>query len=205
MKEVMVVQNDLLFINTPRESKVYSSDEADFEVQILKNYEFMVRWEAEENRSYKQPIPYSIVLNENNEIFVYIRGGADSAAGDKRLHEKLSIWVWWHLEREEEGLSNPLKDGLVRELEEEINLKEENITDIFPVWYINDDRNDVGEVHIWVSYLVKTQNFMPVMTDGELAQGEFMSYDTLVELSKSGKYNVESWTELLIPLLKDYL
>lgn len=205
LKEVMVVKNDALFANTPRDSKVYTSDEADFEKQILENYEFMVRWKAEENRDYKQPIPYSIVLNEKNEIFVYIRGWADSAAGDIRLHEKLSIGVWGHLEREEEGLKNPLQDGLVRELEEEISLKEENIVDIFPVGYINDDRNDVGEVHIGVSYLVKTHDFMPVMTDGELAQGEFMNYETLLELSKSGKYNVESWTELLIPLLKEYI
>lgn len=73
-REVMVVKNEALFTNTPRDSRVYSSDEADFEKQILENYEFMVRGEAEENRNYKQPIPYSIVLNEKNEVFVYIRG-----------------------------------------------------------------------------------------------------------------------------------
>jgi predicted NUDIX family phosphoesterase len=204
-KEVMVVANTALFTNTERESKVYSSQEADFEKQILGNYEFMVRGEAEENRAYKQPIPYSIVLNEKSEVFVYIRGGAESAAGDTRLHEKLSIGVGGHLEREEEGLQNPLKDGLTRELEEEIGLKSENITDIFPIGYINDDRNEVGEVHIGVSYLVKTQNFSPTMEDGELAHGEFMSYEVLTQLAQSGKYNVETWTELLLPVVKDYI
>lgn len=205
LREVMVVANKALFQNTPRDSKLYTSDEADFEKQILENFEFMVRGEAEENRDYKQPIPYSIVINESNEIFVYIRGGANSAAGDKRLHEKLSIWVGGHLEREEEGLENPLKDGLIRELEEEIALKDEHITDIFPVGYINDDRNEVGEVHIGVSYLVRTKNFSPVMEDGELAHGEFMTYETLLNLASSGKYNVETWTELLLPTLKEYI
>jgi len=204
-KEVMVVANTALFANTERESKVYSSQEADFEKQILENYEFMVRGEAEENRAYKQPIPYSIVLNEKSEIFVYIRGGAESAAGDTRLHEKLSIGVGGHLEREEEGLQNPLKDGLTRELEEEIGLTVENITDIFPIGYINDDRNEVGEVHIGVSYVVKTQNFSTTMKDGELAHGEFMSYEVLTQLAQSGKYNVETWTELLLPVLKEYI
>lgn len=165
----------------------------------------MVRGEAEENRDYKQPIPYSIVLNERGEVFVYIRGGSNSAAGETRLHEKLSIGVGWHLEREEEGLKNPLKDGLVRELEEEIALKAENVTDIFPIWYINDDRNDVGEVHIGISYLVKTKDFSPAMEDWELAEWEFMSYEVLMQLAKSGKYNVETWTELLIPVLKEYI
>lgn len=205
LKEIMVVKNSMLFANTSRESKVYTSSGADFESQILKNYEFMVRWEAEENRDYKQPIPYAIVMNEKNEIFVYIRWWADSAAWDSRLHAKLSIWVGWHLEREEEGLENPLKDGLSRELDEEINLKPENITEIFPIGYINDDRNSVGEVHIGVSYVVKTQNFNPVMEDGELASGGFVSYEKLMEMTASWNYDVETWTELLAPEIKKYI
>ncbi len=204
-KEVMVVATSTLFTNTPRRNKVYTPAEADFEKQILENFEFMVRSDAEKNKAYKQPIPYSIVLNEKGEVFVYIRGWADSAAGDKRLHEKLSIGVGGHLEREEEHLKNPLQDGLTRELEEEIALKAENITDIFPIWYINDDRNEVGEVHIGVSYLVRTKDFTPIMEDGELAQWEFMSYETLKQLIKSGKYNVETWTELLLPVLQEYI
>jgi predicted NUDIX family phosphoesterase len=92
-REVMVVPNSALFADTQRESKVYSTQDSDFETKILENFEFMVRGPAEENRDYKQPITYAIVLNEKNDIFVYIRGGKDSAAGDARLHEKLSIGV----------------------------------------------------------------------------------------------------------------
>lgn len=73
-REVMVVANSALFDGIPRESKVYSTEEADFESKILKNFEFMVRGEAEENRDYKQPITYAIVLNEHKQVFVYIRG-----------------------------------------------------------------------------------------------------------------------------------
>jgi hypothetical protein len=32
-----------------------------------------------------------------------------------------------------------------------------------------------------------------------------MSYDVLMQLVKSGKYNVETWTELLLPVLKEYI
>ena len=204
-REVMVVANSALFDGIPRESKVYSTEEADFESKILKNFEFMIRGEAEENRDYKQPITYAIVLNEHKQVFVYIRGWADSAAGDTRLHEKLSIWVGGHLEREEEESENPLRDCLEREMEEEIALKETHITDIFPIGYINDDRNDVGEVHLGVVYVIRTEGFQPSMKDGELAQGEFMDYTTLTSLSKSGKYDVETWTQLLEPVVEKYI
>jgi predicted NUDIX family phosphoesterase len=147
-REVMVVNNTALFSDVKRESKIYSTNESDFETKILNNFEFMVRGPAEENTDYKQPITYAIVLNEKNDLFVYIRGGKDSAAGDVRLHEKLSIGVGGHLEREDEEVENPLRDCLARELDEEISLKEKNITEIFPIGYINDDRNPVGEVHI---------------------------------------------------------
>jgi len=201
----MVVKNSHLFSDINRESKVYNTEDSNFETKILENFEFMVRKVAEENTDYKQPITYAIVLNEQNDIFVYIRWGKDSAAGDARLHEKLSVWVGWHLEREDEEVENPLRDCLARELEEEIALREENITEIFPIWYINDDRNPVGEVHIWVSYIVKTQNFNPLMEDWELASGEFVSYEKLREMIESWNYDVETWTDLLTPEIQKYI
>ncbi len=204
-REIMVVANSALFTDIKRESKVYTTKESDFEWKILNNFEYMVRGIAEKNTDYKQPITYAIVLNEKNEIFVYKRGDKNSAAGEGRLHEKISIGVGGHLEREDEHVENPLRDCLARELEEEINLKEENITEIFPIWYINDDRNEVGEVHIGVSYVVKTKNFNPKMEDGELAQWDFSSYADLQAMIASGDYNVETWTELLAPEIKKYI
>lgn len=204
-REVMVVRNSALFWDITRENKIYTTQESNFESKILENFEFMVRGDAEKNTNFKQPITYAIVLNEENDIFVYIRGDKNSAAGDARLHDKLSIWVGWHLEREDEDVTNPLRDCLARELEEEINLKTENITEIFPIGYINDDRNEVGEVHIWVSYIVKTKNFTPKMEDGELAQWAFYSYQELNNMIQSEEYNVETWTQLLTPEIQIYI
>ncbi len=204
-REVMVIANAALFKNYPRETLVYSSSEADFETQILENFEFMVRGEAEQNFDYKQPISYAIVLNEKNEIFVYTRGDKNSAAWDARLHEKVSIWVGGHLEREEEHLENPIRDCLTRELEEEINLNDQNITEIFPIGYINDDSNEVGKVHIWMAYVVKTQDFNPKMEDGELAHGAFKSFEEFMAMIKNPDYNIESWSRLLAPELEKYM
>jgi hypothetical protein len=42
-REIMVVANDKLFANFPRETKYYENDEHNFEEAILENYEYMVR------------------------------------------------------------------------------------------------------------------------------------------------------------------
>jgi predicted NUDIX family phosphoesterase len=72
-REIMVVSNDKLFQNTERKNGFYKENEADFEKQILDNYEFMVRKDAEVNFDYKQPIPYAVVMDENGYVFVYKR------------------------------------------------------------------------------------------------------------------------------------
>ncbi len=148
MREIMVVKNNYLFQNVARETKFYSNDEVAFEDIILWNYEYMVRHEAEQNFDYKQPIPYAVVVDEDNKIFVYKRGGSNSNAGDSRLHSKIAFGVGGHLEREDEDLQNPLQDGLAREIEEEIAIKEENIKSIEAIGYINEEETEVSQVHL---------------------------------------------------------
>ncbi len=132
-REIMAVQNTFLFADIERKTKVYACDEMDFEAIILKNYEFLVRGPLETNFDYKQPIPYGIVVNNENKIFVYQRGGAGSNAGDARLHNKIAIGVGGHIEREDETSSNLLRDALVREVEEEIGISKKDITEVFPI------------------------------------------------------------------------
>jgi len=131
-REILVVSCENLFKNIDRETKVYDTL-SDFESIICDHYEYMIRGEAEVNFDYKQPIPYAIVLNERNEIFVYKRGGAGSNAGESRLHEKIAIGVGGHIEREDENSENILKDSLIREVEEELNVPANMINEAFPI------------------------------------------------------------------------
>jgi len=203
-REILVVANTQLFENISRATKVYSS-EADFESIILKSYEYMIRWDAEVNFAYKQPIPYAIVLNEHNEVFVYKRGGAGSNAGESRLHEKIAIWVWGHIEREDEDSKNILRDSLVREIEEELNIIPENIIETFPIWYINSEEDEVSKVHLGIAYIAKVKNSHFELLDGELDNWEFVSYESLMDMCKSGNYDVEAWTQLIAPEIQKYI
>lgn len=201
----MVVKNDTLFAHSPRESRFYYEDEFHFKKVILDNYEYMVRADAEVNYNYKQPLPYAAVIDENNRIFVYKRWGSSSNAWESRLHEKISLGVWWHIESDDEHHKDILKDSLVREVEEELNIKSDQIKDVYVHWYINDESSDVSKVHFGVFYIVRVLTSNVELLDGELDNGEFVSIETLETMVASDEYDLETWSEIAFPALKEYL
>ena len=204
-REIMVCANKNLFENIDRESKFYSGEEANFEDIILKNYEYMVRSEAEVNFDYKQPIWYAVVINENKEIFVYKRWWADSNAGDSRLHNKIAFGVGGHIEKEDEDLENPLNDSMVREIEEELNIPEKNIKSVKAIGYINNETDEVSQVHIWIAYLVEVSNDNFELLDWELDNGEFVSIPALEKMVYSDDYDTETWSRILFEPIKELL
>jgi len=205
LKEIMVVKNDTLFKWIKRKTKIYTNDEINFEEKIIDIYEYMVRWKAEENFEYKQPLPYWIIINEDNKIFVYKRWWAWSNNGEARLHSKISIWVWWHIEREDENLNNILRDTLKREIKEEINIKESSIKSLNIIGYINIDDWKVQELHLWIAYIVKVSNSNFELLDWELDNWEFVTLSTLEGMFNSGNYDVEAWSKIVFESVKEYM
>jgi len=203
-RDVMVVKNDKLFQNSERKTWFYTKKEADFEKQILENFEYMKRGIAEENFDYKQPIPYAVVMDENGYVFVYERWWENSNAGDARLHSKISIGVWWHIEKEENS-QNPIYNTLVREVEEELNIKKNKIKEIEVLWYINNDEDDVNKVHIWIAYLIHLNNSNFDLLDGEIENGEFVSIKELEDMINSWDYDIEAWSQILFEPMKNRL
>jgi predicted NUDIX family phosphoesterase len=204
-REVMVVKNDHLFADISREDRFYSNDEINIDEIVNKHYEFMVRWEAEDNREYKQPIGYAAVVDSENKVFVYKRGGKDSKAGEARLHSKYAFGVGWHIEREDEDSENILRDSMVREVEEELEIIPSDIISIEPLGYINFDSDDVSEVHIWAGYIVRVKHNNISLLDGELASWEYMTIDQIEDLISSWECDLESWSKILFPSLKKAL
>lgn len=204
-REIMVVRNSYLFANCERKNKFYSNDEVNFDTIINQNYEFMIREIAEKNREYKQPIWYAIILDQENNIFIYERWWKWSNAWESRLHSKISFWVGGHIEREDENAENILRDSMVREVEEELHLRDSDIELISPIWYINDDSESVWEVHIWACYVVKVTNTNFELLDWELKSAEFIKINELEARICSWMYDLESWSQILFEPLKKYL
>lgn len=109
------------------------------------------RSEAEQDKRYKQLIPYVLILC-GDRILRYRRGRGGQ---ETRLHGLYSVGVGGHISEEDHGLFSTdrgYQDGMRRELMEEVAIDEIKDT---PVALINDDSTDVGYVHFGVVHVLR--------------------------------------------------
>src|SRR5216117_202204 len=115
---------------------------------------YLNRSEAEQDKRYKQLIPYVLVLC-NDKILRYRRGRGGQ---ETRLHGLYSVGIGGHISEEDHGLfsSGPgYQEGMRRELMEEVAIEDEKEA---AVAVINDDSTDVGSVHFGVVHLMHVAN-----------------------------------------------
>jgi predicted NUDIX family phosphoesterase len=111
---------------------------------------YLNRSEAEQDRRYKQLIPY-VLLICGDKILRYRRG---KGGGETRLHGLCSVGVGGHISEEDHGLFSKdrgYQEGMRRELLEEVAV---DAAEAPPVAAINDDSTEVGYVHFGVVHLV---------------------------------------------------
>jgi len=115
---------------------------------------YLNRSAAEQDKRYKQLIPYVLVLC-GDKILRYRRG---KGGQETRLHGLFSVGVGGHISEEDHGLFSSragYQEGMRRELQEEVAI--EDIKD-FVVAVINDDSTEVGYVHFGVVHIVRVEN-----------------------------------------------
>jgi predicted NUDIX family phosphoesterase len=111
---------------------------------------YLNRSEAEQDKRYKQLIPY-VLLICNDKILRYRRG---KGGQETRLHGLFSVGIGGHISEEDHGLfsnNRGYQDGMRRELMEEVAIDE---ADEAAVAVINDDSTDVGQVHFGVVHVM---------------------------------------------------
>lgn len=151
----------------------------------LKYIEVKRRGDMEIDPNYKQLISYIIVRNEKGDILTYkrLKGG-----GESRLHSRVSIGIGGHMNPHETLSEYPLlEENARRELQEELGTDAE----LTLLGFVNDDTNDVGEVHFGVVYLATVKE-----SDINIAET-----DTLEVAFTDGVYyldNLETWSELIL-------
>ena len=112
------------------------------------------RTEAEQDKHYKQLIPYVLVICQDR-ILRYRRGRGGQ---ETRLHGLYSVGIGGHISEEDHGLfSNALgyQEGMRRELMEEVAIDEMKEA---VVAVINDDSTEVGYVHFGVVHILHVEN-----------------------------------------------
>ena len=200
-KEALVVKRDVLF-----ENKYFQGflpfDEHDYISKVLENYEYHIRGdELENNSSLQQIIHYDwIVDKKEKKVFAYQRASGKKNYSETRLMNKISCGIGGHIDKEDS--SNPIEKAMMRELMEEVVMKKYPKPKI--VGFLNDDSDSVGKVHFGIVAVAETNGDVS-KGDNEMKTGRFYSIGELESIFSDTNYEVESWTRISWPFVKDYL
>jgi predicted NUDIX family phosphoesterase len=148
---------------------------------------YLERHVAEGSPEWKQLIPYVVVRDDGDRVFLMER---TDAGGDPRLHRKASIGVGGHLNPVDEG-DDPLMVGLRREWAEELEADWE--PDFQLVGMLNDDSNPVGAVHLGVVFVVEAKGRPVRVREVDKLSGR-MAAPTEVEAAWD---RLETWSQLV--------
>jgi predicted NUDIX family phosphoesterase len=153
---------------------------------------FSPRSTAETDPSLKQIIPYA-VFTHGGRILRYVRGGK---SGEKRLVAKASIGIGGHINDGDEGLfafnQDTYRNAVDREITEELRFPG-SFTDR-AVGLINDDSNEVGQVHLGVVHLVELESDDVKAGEAAITQIEFLTPEAIREQ----RDNLETWSQIVL-------
>ena len=160
---------------------------------------FLSREDAEEDPRYKQIIPYALFRYQDT-FLRYVRG---KKSGEQRLASKSSVGIGGHINQDDADQSSLERDtymtGVEREINEELKLNCNYSQK--PVGLINDDSNDVGQVHIGVVHLFD-------LNGNDIKPGESNIQDLQLlnkEQLTAERNTLETWSQICLDNLDTLL
>ena len=197
-EQILVVNRKELFNN--EENHFYGFIEKTDEktkriINTFESYEVKRRGDMEENPNYKQLIGYVLLKDiTTGGVLVYKRlvGG-----GEARLHGKASVGIGGHMnEVEGKTIFEMLKINAARELNEEVGVSEEDaLNNLHFIGLINDDKTEVGQVHIGVVYECKVDKQLVEVKEDDTLVIKWMTGE-----EAKAEENYETWSEFLKPI-----
>jgi len=156
------------------------------------------RAEMEEDPSFKQLIPYVVFRHRSGtgdaSLFCYTRG---KGQGEGRLHSKQSIGIGGHISAEDSGADlDPYEEGMRRELEEEVEIDTPFRQRCLGL--INDDRTEVGRVHLGIVHLFDVERQAVLPREQDLLAAAFRPFDQL----RAEFDRFESWSQICLQALR---
>jgi predicted NUDIX family phosphoesterase len=160
---------------------------------------FSPRSTAETDPNLKQIIPYAILVS-GGKVLRYKRG---KKSGEQRLIAKGSIGIGGHMNDHDEQLfaldQEAYFAGVQREIEEELIIERPSQNRIAAL--INDDSNEVGQVHLGVVHVLELPRPNAEKRESMILGIEFLTPDQL----RAERDTLESWSQICVDNLEKLL
>ncbi|MBF7018477.1 NUDIX domain-containing protein [Staphylococcus sp. 18_1_E_LY] len=198
-ERIIVVPRNILFDEENNQFNGFLANDSTKGQEIfdtLSQYEVKRRGDMEEDPNYKQLISYCLLENENDQLLVYERL---SGGGEDRLHGQSSIGVGGHMNDivGADTINEVLRTNAQRELEEEVGLASEESQNLQYIGFINDDTNEVGEVHLGVVFKIKVNS-----NDVEVQETDTLKIKWVEQGSIDNYDDFETWSALILEALQ---
>jgi predicted NUDIX family phosphoesterase len=156
---------------------------------------FLPRDQAEQDPTYKQIIPYALIVFDNT-VLHYVRG---KKAGEQRLVAKGSIGIGGHMNEGDESLfaldEQAYRAGVEREVNEEIKIDSRFEDRI--VALLNDDTTDVGRVHLGIVHVFKLAQPKVEKREAMITGLTFLTKEELM----ARRELLENWSQICLDSL----
>ncbi len=154
---------------------------------------FMTRSKAEIDLSYKQIIPY-VIMTCDGKFLNYVRG---KRAGETRLVAKRSIGIGGHINPTDDmplfgSFFDTYLAAVQREVAEEVSVETKYKDKV--VALLNDDSNEVGQVHLGIVHLWTLDEPKVSRKEQMITQ---MSFMTIAEL-QNVRDTMETWSQICL-------
>lgn len=159
-------------------------------------FSYRPRPEMEDDPSFKQLIPYVVFRHRGEDdvvrLFSYSRGKGN---GEARLTSKWSVGIGGHISSIDDAENNPYRDGMRRELQEEVRIETEYQDSC--VGLINDDETEVGRVHLGVVHVFDVNEPRVYSAEDVICEAEFRPVEELLGMLE----RFESWSQIVLKAL----
>lgn len=189
-ESILVVRREYLAPYLTEDFGLITEDVEEIVRVIEAHHEFRPRPEMETDPAYKQIIPY-VLVTRGAEAFVMQRL---KKGGEQRLHGLLSLGVGGHINPVDEAGGSALMAGLRREVDEEVAV--ERAASLTPLGVINNDRDEVGRVHLGFLFRLEAEGAVTVRETEKLS-GSFMPIAALPAL----RDKMEGWSQIALEVL----
>ncbi|MBO7368746.1 MAG: NUDIX hydrolase [Clostridia bacterium] len=190
MSEKILVTDARLIVGLYGESDEFllPAKEEDFLSAVDNAHAFLPREEVENDPSKKQIIAYC-VIEKGDSVFMTKRLKKQT---EKRLHDRHSIGVGGHINTTDviEGV-NVVKEGLLRELNEEVFISPDFETEFLGI--INDNSTSVNSVHAGACYKIKLKSGDCSVKETEKMEGFFVKKSELKDYYEC----LEGWSQIV--------